>query len=36
MRLRHPLFYIFSHGLWNKNANPVTAQWRAAMMAHAY
>jgi hypothetical protein len=32
MRVRHPPFYVFSHGLWNKNANPVTWWRRAAMM----
>jgi hypothetical protein len=33
MQSRHPLFYMFSRRLWNKNANPVTAAQRAAMMS---
>jgi len=33
MRARHPLFYMFSRGLWKKNANPVTSPRQAAMMS---
>jgi len=32
MEGRHPPIYIFSHRLWKKNAKPMTAQLRAAMM----
>jgi hypothetical protein len=33
MEGRHPLIYIFSHRVLNKNANPMTRPMRAAMMA---